>query len=187
MPTTVYLARHATPDRTRADLSYHLPPGPPLTPQGEAEARALGVFLEEAGVTQIYCSPLERCLATARFAAETGELPVEVVESLTEWQPGELLPEVADRLWPTFMDASRLSQRAGPAVLITHGGPVAALLERLGMEVDTIMEHRIYDNQNPLPPAGVWQAHLPGSTGSWELDLVFNPAESDHQSQGLTG
>jgi broad specificity phosphatase PhoE len=34
----IYFIRHATPDRRRTDLSYHTPPGPPLTAQGEHEA-----------------------------------------------------------------------------------------------------------------------------------------------------
>ena len=61
----IYLARHATPDWSRTDLPYHLLPGPPLVPQGEAEAAELGRFLREAGVSRLYTSPLERARRTA--------------------------------------------------------------------------------------------------------------------------
>ena len=45
MPQQIYLIRHATPDWTRKDIPYHLPPGPPLIEQGLAEAQALAAFL----------------------------------------------------------------------------------------------------------------------------------------------
>ncbi len=55
---TIYLTRHATPDWSRTDIRYDIPPGPPLTAQGEAEAEKLGIFLASAGVTQTLRQPL---------------------------------------------------------------------------------------------------------------------------------
>ena len=62
----LYLARHATPDWNMRDIRYDIPPGPPLVPQGEAEAAQLGEFLRQAGVVQIYVSPLVRTNARHR-------------------------------------------------------------------------------------------------------------------------
>jgi broad specificity phosphatase PhoE len=97
MPTTIYLVRHATPDWTRTELSYHLPPGPPLTEEGLDEAKAVGGFLHKNKVTLIYTSPLARCLQTAQAAGKAAGVRVEVDHSLTEWQPGETYTSVARR------------------------------------------------------------------------------------------
>jgi broad specificity phosphatase PhoE len=175
---TVYLARHARPDWTRRDLTYHLPPGPPLTSQGRMEAERLGRFFQVEGVTRIYTSPLERCLRTAEIAAEVAGSPIVIDHSLTEWQPGENTETVARRIWPLFERVRLACSVDGPSALVTHGGPVAALLERLGMQPELLKGHRKYDHNNPLPPAGVWQASLDGEEGLWELRMVFAPEDS---------
>lgn len=175
MPTTIYLVRHATPDWTRTELSYHLPPGPPLTEEGLDEARAVGGFLHKNKVSHIYTSPLARCLQTAQAAGKAAGVPVEVDHSLTEWQPGETYTSVASRMWPTIQKALAHCRHNGPAALVTHGGPIAALLGRMGMAPDVLASHRIYDNHNPLPPAGVWRVGHAEGTDTWELDLVRMP------------
>jgi broad specificity phosphatase PhoE len=175
MPTILYLARHATPDWTRTELSYHLPPGPPLTEEGEKEAEDLGKFFRKNNVSIIFTSPLDRCYQTAKTAGEASGTPVEIVHSLTEWQPGENYASVASRMWPTIKKAIGYSNQFGPTALITHGGPIAALLGRMGMDADVLASHRIYDNNNPLPPAGVWQAVYLDNGESWEWKQVFKP------------
>jgi broad specificity phosphatase PhoE len=172
MPTTIYLARHATPDWKRTDLTYHLPPGPPLSEEGITEAQSLGVLLRSMQVSLIYTSPLERCLRTAELAGEVAGIPVEVVSGLTEWQPGESYDSVAKRMWPTVKTALAYSRHNGTPSLITHGGPIAALLLSMGMDPDTLASHRIYDNNNPLPPAGVWRVTYEDEGDCWDQCLV---------------
>jgi broad specificity phosphatase PhoE len=172
MPTTIYLVRHATPDWTRTDLTYHLPPGPPLSKDGITEAQTLGVFLRSLQVSRIYTSPLERCLRTAELAGEAAGVPVEVVSGLTEWQPGESYDLVAKRMWPTVKKALAQCRQNGPPSLVTHGGPIAALLLRMGMDPDILASHRTYDNHNPLPPAGVWRVTYEDERDCWDLCLV---------------
>ena len=173
---TIYLIRHATPDWSRTDIPYHLPPGPPLTPQGEAEAQQLGKFLWEAGLAAIYASPLERAYRTAEIAASQIHLAVTQSPSLAEWQPEEKADQIRARLWPTWEHAAMLSAQTGPVALVTHGGPIALLLKELGLpekEIDHFK--RQFDRNNPLPPAGVWRAtRLPGSP-AWSLSLSFVP------------
>jgi broad specificity phosphatase PhoE len=182
MKDILYLVRHATPDWTRTDLSYHLPPGPPLTLKGQAEAEALGIFLKEAGAGQVFTSPLQRCLHTAQIAAAHLEAPLAVVSSLVEWQPGENQEAVIKRLRPVIEKALEAGHRRGPSVVVTHGGPIAVLLEECGMQANTLSEHRIYDNNNPLPPAGVWQARRKNEQEPWQLHLVFKPDTNHHFS-----
>lgn len=175
MEEVVYAARHATPDWTRTDLIYYLPPGPPLTELGQQEARALGAFLRDAGVKHFFASPLERCESTARIAAGVSELPVEVHQGLLEWQPGDTPASVWKRIEPAFLRAVELCQDGGPAVLVTHGGPVGALLFGLGMDEATLNSRRTFDHRNVLPPAGVWKISRNSSGDPWKMELVFSP------------
>ena len=173
---TLYLIRHATPDWSRTDLVYHLPPGPPLTPQGEDEAAQLGAFLRQASVRHIFASPLERCQRTAQIAAGEAEASFHEDPSLTEWRPEEKEAEVRERVWPTWERAASVSLQAGPVAFITHGGPIALLLKELGLD-GLVLEHyrKLFDRHNPLPPAGAWKATRPSSDSPWELSLAFTP------------
>lgn len=174
MTATIYLARHATPDWSRTDIRYDIPPGPPLTAQGESEAEALGSFLRQQGITAIYVSPLERTLRTADIAGEIAGAPVTIEESIAEWRRGEEEGEVVAR-FATFWEAiRRQAVNEGPIALVTHGGPVAVMLAKLGMsDADLGRYRRQFDRHNPLPPAGVWAATDGGDR--WQLELVFTP------------
>ncbi len=171
----VYLIRHATPDWSRTDLPYHIPPGPPLTAQGEGEANELGQFLKTVSITAIHCSPLERCSRTASIAASHLGLSAQQSLGLSEWKPGEKHDEVHARIWPMWEEACRASAEAGPVALVTHGGPIAVLLDRLGL-IPEALDHykRLFDRNNPLPPAGAWNATRTNEV--WQLKLAFTPA-----------
>ena len=170
----IFLIRHATPDWSRTDIPYFTPPGPPLTAQGEAEAVQLSAYLREAGVQQILTSPLERCQRTAQIAAESLALPFTVDNGLTEWKPGDKDDEIKARFRPVWEQAQTYSNQVGPVALITHGGPIALWLSELGVDKLVIDHHKkLFDRNNPLPPAGVWRAER--INGSWSLSLAFVP------------
>jgi broad specificity phosphatase PhoE len=171
----LYLARHAQPDRTRTDLPYHLPPGPPLTGRGVEEAGELGDFFLRSGVRLLIASPLERCLHTARIAAEAAGAQVEIEPALSEWQPGEKAEHIRLRIWPVFEAALQRSQADGPLALVTHGGPVGVLLEALGMDRSALMRQHTYDYGNPLPTGAAWRVERPGEGSPWQLNLAFVP------------
>ena len=174
--TALYLVRHATPDWSRTDISYTLPPGPPLTPQGEQEAAALGEFLREAGVRQVFYSPMERCRRTAELAAAALGLEPQADPGLGEWQPGEAEAVVRARFLPVWERLSANGHGAGPAALVTHGGPIAMMLAQLGLDANALAHYRkTFDRNNPLPPAGVWRATRTQPDGPWELHLVYMP------------
>ena len=115
---TIYLVRHATPDWSRTDIPYHIPPGPPLTAQGEAEAAKLGDFLRDMQASQILCSPLARCLRTAEIAAETAGIPHAIDNRLAEVLPQEKPADVLARIWPAWVHVGELCLQAGPVVLL---------------------------------------------------------------------
>lgn len=174
MPT-LYLVRHASPDWNRKDIPYHLPPGPPLTAQGLAEAETLGGFLRLAGVRHILTSPLERCQHTAQIAARITGADVQVVEDLREWQPQESKDVLRARLWPVLERIWQAQDGAGmPVALITHGGPIMVLLSALGIDDRSMERLRIYDHRNPVPPAGAWEVSRNGGD-EWQLHLAFTP------------
>lgn len=170
----IYLVRHATPD-WNSNLPYHIPPGPPLTAQGQQEAQELGEFLKEAGAGHFYSSPLERCASTAKIAASIAGAQVDVMDGLKEVQPGESKSSMQDRLCPIFDLAVQTSSERGPVVMVTHGAPVTVLLGQLGMDKNTIKSHLVYDHRNPAPPAGAWLAEQPGTGQPWNLRLAFMP------------
>ncbi len=173
---TLYLIRHATPDWSRKDIPYELPPGPPLTDLGMAEARALGHFLAERQIGPWFTSPLERCLRTAEIASrQAGGPTIQVAPELAEIRPDEPESEVRQRLDDALKTALDAIHNGNAPLLFTHGGPVALLLETLGMPPAEVNRWRIYDRGNPLPPAGAWRARRSGPDERWQLELVFRP------------
>ena len=66
-----------------------------------------------------------------------------------------------------------LIRRAYGVAVVTHGGPIAALLLALGMDEATLERHRVYDHRNPLPTAGAWLATRDGEDQSWNLKLIY--------------
>ena len=173
---SLYLVRHATPDWSRTDLPYHLPPGPPLTPQGEREAAQLGEFLRDMGVRRFWHSPLERCARTAALAAEVAGATLELDTRLAEIRPEEKPADVLARVWPVWEEAGRAREAGETLALITHGGPVSLLLTELGLSAKDLSHYQgKFDRRNPLPPAGAWRALRPTPSGPWSLDLAFTP------------
>ncbi len=173
---TVYIARHATPDWSRTDIPYHRVPGPPLTDQGDAEARALGEHLRAAGVVKFYASPLERAHRTALIASEIVGAPVEVSYALHEVGPSDDRVEVRKRVADLWLAAGEESRMVGPVALVTHGGCVMELLNHLQFDRDEIKYWVAqFDRANPVPPAGAWKTTLDESTQSWRVEFDFSP------------
>jgi 2,3-bisphosphoglycerate-dependent phosphoglycerate mutase len=173
---TLYLIRHATPDWSRKDIPYELPPGPPLTDLGKAEAQALGHFLAARQPGPWLTSPLERCLKTAEIASRQAGAPtIQIAPELAEIRPGEPEEAVRLRLNEVLETALAAIHNGNAPLLFTHGGPVALLLEVLGMDPKTVKSQLIYDRGNPLPPAGVWLAQRDHPDEPWQLEMVFRP------------
>lgn len=177
----IYLARHATPDWSRRDIRYDIPPGPPLTAQGEAEARKLGDYLRAQGVVKLYASPLERTRRTAHLAAEIAGAPVVEALELAEWRRDEDEATVLSRVRDLWQRAGDESREIGPIALVTHGGCVLAMLAWLGVSQAEIDHYRNqFDHRNPLPPAGVWSTSPLAQDAQmlhsrWESRLSFTP------------
>lgn len=177
----VYLARHGTPNWNMPGVRYDIPPGPPLVEQGEAEAARLGEFLASQGVRKVYASPLVRALRTAEIAAGVAGLPVEIVDTVAEYRREENDEAVFTRFNPFFLRAWGEAATHGPIAIVSHGGPVRVMLERLGILPDCIWHYRRqFDHQNPLPPAGAWSITTGREPGAWQMELQFTPQPVNH-------
>jgi broad specificity phosphatase PhoE len=173
-PACIYLIRHATPDWSRKDIPYDIPPGPPLTAEGEREALALGAFLKQAGVAMVYHSPMERALRTAQIAAGVAGVEMLLRDDLSEWRSKEKDEDVHARVWRVAQECLTQSEAGRPVGLVTHGGPIGLLLCEFKLPAGQLdAQRRLYDHGNPLPPAGAWLVRA--CQDGWELELAFKP------------
>jgi broad specificity phosphatase PhoE len=174
--TSIYLIRHATPDWSRTDLAYDVPPGPPLVPSGEEEARNLGKFLADLNISEALVSPLERTRRTAELALAGLDVKTTVDEDIAEWQRGEAEQDVLARMLRVINRLTEASDGSTSYAVVTHGGPIRALLHHLGMEKDALDHYRRqFDHDNPTPPAGVWKISRRSAEQSWTMELVYTP------------
>lgn len=172
----LYLIRHATPDWSRKDIPYNVPPGPPLIEKGEKEAGQLGDFLKQAGVRRLYSSPMERAARTAWIAARRAHIQHESRLEVIEKGPKESPDDVIRRFWPFWERCVLESRQQGSIGIVTHGGPVWIVLTRLNMDAAELDRHRhMFDGDNPLPPAGAWEISRRDETSPWEFKLAFIP------------
>lgn len=190
MTTRIFLTRHATPDWARKDLHYDVLPGPPLTEHGEAQALRLGQFLREQGVNRIFSSPFERAHRTAQVIANVIGIDCSVDERLIEWRRQDTAADVGPRLDAFWADVAATAGDTDALCAVSHNGPIAMMLHRLGINRDVAAAHmRFDDGKSILPPAGVWRATTmragvsvaaageAGRDAAWhgELELVYTP------------
>lgn len=176
----IFLVRHATPDWARKDIPYDIHPGPVLAPKGEKEAEALAEFLKSQGVVKIYYSPFERGAGTARIVSAANGIPCIEEIGLKEWREiDEPEAHVRQRMATVFERVAKESSEVGPIALVSHGGPIALLLQELGIHKEELARYRkMFDTTNPVPPAGVWQVEKVDGEEKLNLQLVFTPKVS---------
>ena len=173
----IFLIRHASPDWDRRDIPYDIHPGPMLTAKGEKEAEALAIFLKSQGVVRLYTSPFERAARTAGIVSTVTGIPAIEEIGLAEWRMmDEQESQVRRRMVSIFERAAKESASDGPIGLVSHGGPIALLLQELGIDKEELTKHRkIFDTTNPLPPAGAWKVEQAPGEERWSFKLVFTP------------
>ncbi len=176
----IFLVRHATPDWNRINIPYDILPGPLLSPKGKKEARKLAVFLKSQGVVKLYHSPFERAAKTAQIISVVNGIPCVEEVRLREWRmQDEDEIQVRARMKATFDESYMEAAGTGPIGLVSHGGPIALLLQELAVDPDKLAFYRTrFDTTNPLPPAGVWEVERNKNNNSWSLRLRFIPSLS---------
>lgn len=174
----IFLLRHASPDWDRTDIPYDIPPGPPLSPKGEKEAGELAAFLKSQGVVKLYYSPFERSARTAQIVSSINDIPCFEEKRLLEWrEQNETESLVSIRMNSIFDYAAKESAEIGPIGLVSHGGPIALLMQELGINKEELALYRKkFDRTNPMPPAGAWEVEWNEENNSWNLKLKFIPS-----------
>ena len=152
-----------------------------LTLKGEQEAEALAEFLKSQGLVKLYYSPFERAAKTAQIVAARNGITAVEEPGLTEWRmANEQESRVRQRMVTIFQQAAQESRDGGPTGLVSHGGPIALLLEELGIQHHELAKYRTkFDTTNPLPPAGVWEVEKRADEETWRFGLVFWPEGID--------
>ena len=147
-----------------------------MNEKGEQEARLLGAFLRECGLKCLYTSPMERAVRTAQIAAAAARVPMEERLEVMEKRPNESTEDVIRRFWPFWQRCVDESGSQGSIGIVTHGGPVWIMLDKLKMDASILEKQRhSYDGDNPLPPAGVWEVTRKDETSPWKFKLAFIP------------
>ncbi len=173
----IFLVRHATPDWDHSTIPYDIPPGPMLSPKGEKEAQALAAFLESQDVVKLYYSPFDRGAGTAKIVAAINGIPCIEDQGLSEWREvDEPEANVRKRMSSVFERVAKESADLGPIGLVSHGGPIALLLQELGIDQNVLAPYRkMFDTTNPLPPAGAWKIEQGSGQRHWNYQLAFTP------------
>jgi len=112
----LHLIRHAhAGSRSAWDKADHKRP---LSPRGEAQAKAIAVALADAGIDTLWTSPSVRCRQTLEPLAEALGITVEVVEIFNEGNDG-----------PPALDAALAGALAGRTIAVcSHGDVIPAMV-----------------------------------------------------------
>jgi probable phosphoglycerate mutase len=128
MTATLLLIRHAMHTdygerfTGRAD-------GAPLSPAGQAQAKALGEQLGKAPITAVYASPRERTRQTAQAVAAVHRISVQTAEPLDEINLGDWTGKRIAELEGT-PEFARWNERRATACP-PNGEPIAAVADRV--------------------------------------------------------
>jgi broad specificity phosphatase PhoE len=155
--TTILLARHGETDwNVERRVQGHS--DTPLNETGRAQALALAEALDGAELDAVYSSDLARALDTAQVVADRLGLPVSMLPELRErhfgswegltddeifarfpaaksgsWGDGETKEEMRQRVLEALQRIAR-DHPGGSVLVVTHGGPVRALLVECGLD-----------------------------------------------------
>lgn len=130
----------------------------PLGEAGVAQARALAEELASETLVAVYASDLARARSTAEIVAQRHGLVVEIDprlreknfgswEGLTDLEIAERFPDARRGHWGDGETTEEVSERAlaavagivalhpaGSVLVVSHGGPLRALLDHFGLE-----------------------------------------------------
>lgn len=101
------LVRHGESEANLSHTFANRGDGPELTALGRAQAGQLAAQIRDAGITEIYSSPLARSMQTADAIARRLGLAVTASESLREYDVGELEGQANAMAWQRYADMER--------------------------------------------------------------------------------
>ncbi len=155
--TTILLARHGETDWNR-DERFQGHADPPLNERGREQAHALAATLAGEEIDGVLSSPLRRAWETAEIVGASLGLPVAANEGLREvdvgewqgltrteieerypdayarwleygpgWERGETYEQMSERVLAALREIAS-ENRGARLLVVTHGGPVRAVL-----------------------------------------------------------
>jgi len=86
--TTIFLCRHGETEFSRDDR-YYFKQNSPLTDVGWRQTESLATTLCSEPLRAVFSSPLERAICTAEQIARRHNLPLDILPTLVEWNPGD--------------------------------------------------------------------------------------------------
>jgi broad specificity phosphatase PhoE len=165
--TTLLLVRHGETDWNREHrVQGHT--DVPLNARGREQALALAVDLADVPLAGIYCSDLSRAHETAVAVAVARGLEVVIDprlreknfgswEGLTDVEIGERFPDAVRGRWGDGETTDEVGARAIEAIevirarhgdatvlVVSHGGPLRAILAYLGVEHAPILNCQVF-------------------------------------------
>ncbi len=115
--------------------------GGSLTPEGRAQARALGEAARAAGVTAVWCSPLSRAVQTAEIAAGVaGVDDVTVRQDLREYPVGDHAGEPATSEAALLMPVFEAWRDGDDDAVIPGAERVQQIVERVTRVLDDVAD-----------------------------------------------
>jgi probable phosphoglycerate mutase len=136
--TTFLLIRHALTDAVGKRLVGRTP-GVPLNAEGERQIESLATRLRPLPIDAIYSSPLQRARQTADAIARDRELPVTLLDGVTEldfgdWT-GRTVQEILDLpAWQHFNRFRSGTRIPGGELILEAQSRMVTALERLHVE-----------------------------------------------------
>lgn len=173
----IYLVRHGQTLQNRAGLLQGRSDFP-LNEQGEAQARRVGAYFRERGVSfdAVYSSPLCRARQTAALIAGE-QIPVRVDERLIEMDYGPYegmdLHKPAPEVLAFFMDFVNVPAPAGMEPLPDVTARLGAFLEELRPEAEG---RNILISTHAIALKGALEYLTPESRGSYWAKSIANCA-----------
>jgi broad specificity phosphatase PhoE len=109
-----------------------------LNETGREQARRAAGYFEDIELSAVYCSPLKRCLETARPTAESKGLEIQVMDELIEVEMGEWDGRLVKELFE--MENELLSRwlRNPSSVMLPGGEDFNAVKERAAVALEKI-------------------------------------------------
>jgi broad specificity phosphatase PhoE len=127
---TAFLLRHGETDyHAQHRLLGRLDIG--LNAKGQQQATRVKDFFRDTSIAAIYCSPLRRCMETARPVAEEKGIEIEVMPGLMEVDMGEWDGQYVDKLFKDEGEIVGLWMANPSSVSIPGGEDFGAVRERV--------------------------------------------------------
>lgn len=140
------LVRHGETASNVAMALDSLPPGPPLTEAGRAQAEALARDLADVPVTAVHASVAVRAQQTAAPVAAAHGLEVQVVDGVQEIFCGELEGRSDREAYGTFMSTVRSWADGDLDVPLPGGESGRQVLDRYLAAVEEVTAGRAEDD-----------------------------------------